>query len=61
MLTLFPFFNEIVIEAIQKENESILTLYVNSIQFKPIIIIYTPQGDGLSPVLFTIYLEHALK
>ena len=21
----------------------------------------TPQGDGLSPVLFTIYLEHALK
>ena len=21
----------------------------------------TPQGDGLSPVLFTVYLEHALK
>ena len=21
----------------------------------------TPQGDGLSPMLFTIYLEHALK
>ncbi|GFR71804.1 very-long-chain enoyl-CoA reductase [Elysia marginata] len=21
----------------------------------------TPQGDGLSPVLFTIYLEHALR
>ena len=21
----------------------------------------TPQGDGLSPVLFTIYLEHAVK
>ena len=21
----------------------------------------TPQGDSLSPVLFTVYLEHALK
>ncbi|GFR69181.1 RNA-directed DNA polymerase (Reverse transcriptase) [Elysia marginata] len=43
-------------------NTIIDTKIIRATEKKPFFSnVGTPQGDSLSPVLFTIYLEHALK